>query len=108
MAPYLLNLRREGAEHTQTAPAGDHHAPFHLCLKIILIPIQVSWLRQTISADLALKFYCDQLEQLRAPCLVDYRLHLTCIACGIKADILHDLLIITEDTLIQFSQAKPV
>ncbi|KAG2130298.1 uncharacterized protein EDB93DRAFT_1255969 [Suillus bovinus] len=87
---------------------------------------QVFSLRQTVPADVALKFY-GQLEQLRAPRFANCRLHLPCISFrvtevrrkhglaqetsmtyGIKADGLHDLLITTEETLIQFSQARPI
>ncbi|KAG2346774.1 hypothetical protein BDR05DRAFT_987924 [Suillus weaverae] len=90
------------------------------------IQTTISSLRQTVPADLALKFY-DQLEQLRAPRFANCRLHLPCISFrvtevrrrrglaqgtpvtyGIKADGLHDLLIATEEPLVQFSRAKPI
>ncbi|KAG1889738.1 uncharacterized protein F5891DRAFT_1282780 [Suillus fuscotomentosus] len=90
------------------------------------IHTQVSSLRQTVAADLALKFY-DQLEQLRAPRFANCRLHLPCISFRvtevrgwrglaqetsitykIKADGLHDQLITTEEALVQFSRAKPI
>ncbi|KAG1896354.1 uncharacterized protein F5891DRAFT_599981 [Suillus fuscotomentosus] len=89
------------------------------------IHTQVSSLRHTVSAGLASKFY-DQLEQLRAPRFANCRLHLPCISFRvtevrrrrgltqetpityrIKADGLHDLLITTEETLVQFSRARP-
>ncbi|KAG1792993.1 uncharacterized protein HD556DRAFT_1444087 [Suillus plorans] len=75
---------------------------------------------------LALKFYVE-LEQLRAPRFANCRLHLPCISYRvtevrrmhsqtqealimykIKADGLHDLLIITKETLVQFWWAKPI
>ncbi|KAG1793138.1 uncharacterized protein HD556DRAFT_522194 [Suillus plorans] len=90
------------------------------------IHTQFSSLQQPVPTDLALKFY-DQLEQLRAPRFANCRLHLPCISFRvtevrrrrgqardtpityrIKADGLHDLLIITEETLVQFSRAKPI
>ncbi|KAG1846271.1 hypothetical protein F4604DRAFT_1688415 [Suillus subluteus] len=90
------------------------------------IHTQVSSLRQTVPMDLALKFH-DQLEHLRAPRFANCKLHLPCISFRvtevgwkhdlaketpityeIKADRLHDLLITTEETLVQFSQAKPI
>ncbi|KAG2142871.1 uncharacterized protein EDB93DRAFT_1252134 [Suillus bovinus] len=90
------------------------------------IHTQVTSLRQTVPTDLALKFY-DQLEQLRAPRFANCRLDLPCmsfrvtevrrrrglaqgppITYAIKADGLHDLLITTEETLVQFSREKPI
>ncbi|KAG2354570.1 hypothetical protein BDR07DRAFT_1429020 [Suillus spraguei] len=66
------------------------------------IHTQVSLLRQT----------------LRAPRFANCRLHLPCISFRvteespmmdrIKADGLHDLLVTTEETLVQFSRAKPI
>ncbi|KAG0709236.1 hypothetical protein DFH29DRAFT_1074959 [Suillus ampliporus] len=77
------------------------------------------------SVELASKLY-SMLENLTAPRFADCRLHLPCIAFritevkrrpgedqgaqstyGLKADGLHDLLITTEDKLIQFSRARP-
>ncbi|KAG2361793.1 hypothetical protein BDR07DRAFT_1100042 [Suillus spraguei] len=90
------------------------------------IHTQVSLLRKTVPTELALKFY-DKLEQLRAPRFANCRLHLPCISFrvtevrrrrglaqetlitySIKADGLQDLLITTEETLVQFSRAKPI
>ncbi|KAG1843423.1 hypothetical protein C8R48DRAFT_678764 [Suillus tomentosus] len=90
------------------------------------IHTQITSLRQTVAADLALQFY-EQLEQLRAPRFANCRLHLPCISFRvtevrrsrglaqeipityrIKADGLHDLLITTNDTLVQFSRTKPI
>ncbi|KAG2361795.1 hypothetical protein BDR07DRAFT_1408692 [Suillus spraguei] len=67
------------------------------------------------------------LEQLRAPRFANCRLHLPCISFrvtevrwrrglaqetlimyGIKANGLQDLLITTEDTLVQFTRQKPI
>ncbi|KAG1817349.1 hypothetical protein EV424DRAFT_1556809 [Suillus variegatus] len=88
------------------------------------IHTQVSSLRQTVHTDLALKLY-DQLQQLRAPRFANCRLQLPCISFRvtevrrrrglaqetpityrIKADGLHNLLITTEKTLVQFSRAR--
>ncbi|KAG2338406.1 hypothetical protein BDR05DRAFT_1004224 [Suillus weaverae] len=90
------------------------------------IHTQVSSLRQTMPTGLALKFY-EQLGQLRAPRFANCRLHLPCISFrvtevrrrrgpaqetpityGIKADGLQDLLITTEESLVQFSRTKPI
>ncbi|KAG2356044.1 hypothetical protein BDR07DRAFT_1424294, partial [Suillus spraguei] len=90
------------------------------------IHTQVSLLRQTVPTDLALNIY-NKLEQLRAPRFANCRLHLPCISFRvtevrrrhglaqespmmyrIKADGLHDLLVTTEETLVQFSRAKPI
>jgi tetratricopeptide (TPR) repeat protein len=87
---------------------------------------QVSSLQQTATTDLASKLY-DRLEQLRAPRFANCRLHLPCISFrvtevrrrrgpakettityGIKADGLHDLMITTKESLVQFSRAKPI
>jgi hypothetical protein len=75
-----------------------------------------------MAADLALKLYA-RLDNLNAPRFGNCRLHLPCIAFRVtavkrsrardqeiyevKADGLHDLLITTEDKLIQFSSPRP-
>ncbi|KAG2357071.1 hypothetical protein BDR07DRAFT_396678 [Suillus spraguei] len=88
------------------------------------IHAQVSSLQQRMPTDLELKFY-DQLEQLRVSRFTNYRLRLSCISFRvtevkrrrdlvqetpityeIKADGLHDLLVTTEEALVQFSRAK--
>ncbi|KAG2147807.1 uncharacterized protein EDB93DRAFT_1328365 [Suillus bovinus] len=98
----------------------------HSCLTEDHILTQVSWLRQIVPADLALKIF-HQLEQLRAPRFANCRLHLPCISFRvtevkrrrglvreslityeIKADGLHDLQISTEKVLPQFSRTKPI
>ncbi|KAG0693420.1 hypothetical protein DFH29DRAFT_1084226 [Suillus ampliporus] len=85
----------------------------------------VSSLRNTGAVDLASKFY-DELEQLRAPRFANCRLCLPCITFpvtevrrrhglaqethlmyDVKADGLHDLLVTTEEKLIQFPRARP-
>ncbi|KAG2365168.1 hypothetical protein BDR07DRAFT_1399605 [Suillus spraguei] len=90
------------------------------------IHTQVSSLRQTVSTALALKIY-EQLEQLRAPRFANCRLHLPCISFRvtqvrrrrglaqetpvtyeIKAQGLDDLLITTNETIMQFSRARPI
>ncbi|KAG2367967.1 hypothetical protein BDR07DRAFT_1478558 [Suillus spraguei] len=90
------------------------------------IQTAISLLRRTMPADLALKFY-NRLEQLRVPRFANCRLHLPCISFrvtevkrkrglpretpityGVKADGLHDLLITTDETLVQFSRGKPI
>ncbi|KAG2367094.1 hypothetical protein BDR07DRAFT_1394283 [Suillus spraguei] len=87
---------------------------------------QVSSLRRTVPTALALRFY-GQLEQLRAPRFANCRLHLPCISFRvtevrrrrgptqetpityhIKAEGLHNLLITTEETLVQFSREQPI
>ncbi|KAG2344134.1 hypothetical protein BDR05DRAFT_962454, partial [Suillus weaverae] len=74
---------------------------------------QVSSLRQIVPTNMALKFYVH-LEQ---PC-ISFRVtevrrrrgpaQETPITYGIKADGLQDLLITTEEPLVQFSRAKPI
>ncbi|KAG2361790.1 hypothetical protein BDR07DRAFT_1461248 [Suillus spraguei] len=90
------------------------------------IQTQVSPLEQIMGTGVALKLH-DQLEQLRASRFANCRLHLPCISfCvtevrwrrdlaqetpityRIKADGLQDLLIATEETLVQFSRENPI
>ncbi|KAG0708659.1 hypothetical protein DFH29DRAFT_427026 [Suillus ampliporus] len=84
----------------------------------------VSSLRETVAVDLALRLY-DQLDNMSAPRFANCRLQLPCIAFrvtelrrrgrahdapftyGVKADGLRDLQITTQETLIQFSRARP-
>ncbi|KAG1743034.1 hypothetical protein EDB19DRAFT_581610 [Suillus lakei] len=83
----------------------------------------VSSLRNTPAVEVALRFYA-KLENMSAPRFANCRLHLPCIAFrvtevrrrrgqathftyGVKADGLRDLLITTDETLIQFSRARP-
>ncbi|KAG1734460.1 uncharacterized protein EDB91DRAFT_589691 [Suillus paluster] len=89
------------------------------------IQTAVSSLRNAMPMDAASKFY-DRLEQLSPPRFTNCRLHLPCITFhvtevrrrrgpaqgtpftyGVKANGLRDLLITTEETLVQFSRAKP-
>ncbi|KAG1726890.1 uncharacterized protein EDB91DRAFT_1339583, partial [Suillus paluster] len=89
------------------------------------IQAAVSSLRNTVAMELASNFY-DQLDNMSAPRFANCRLHLPCIAFrltevrrrygpahethftyGVKADGLRDLLITTEETLTQFSRARP-
>ncbi|KAG0708171.1 hypothetical protein DFH29DRAFT_1065883 [Suillus ampliporus] len=89
------------------------------------IQTSVSSLRNTVAGELASNLY-DQLDNISAPRFANCRLHLPCIAFrvtelrqrhsqthethltyGVKADGLHDLLITTEEKLIQFSRARP-
>jgi hypothetical protein len=89
------------------------------------IQIAVSSLRDTVAVDQALKLY-TLLENVSAPRFAHRRLHLPCISFhvtevrwkarsaretsftyAVKADGLDDLLITTEDKLIQFSQLRP-
>jgi hypothetical protein len=89
------------------------------------IQTMVSSLRSTVTAELAWKLY-TLLDNISAPRFANCRLHLPCIAFrvtevrrrlgpaqetnftyGIKVDGLHDLLINTEETMIQFSRARP-
>ncbi|KAG0705284.1 hypothetical protein DFH29DRAFT_1077689 [Suillus ampliporus] len=88
------------------------------------IQIVVSSLRNTAAVESASKLY-DQLDYMSAPRFANCRLHLPCIAFrvtevkrrhspaqeivftyGVKADGLRDLLITSEEMLIQFSRAK--
>ncbi|KAG1847709.1 hypothetical protein F4604DRAFT_1907669 [Suillus subluteus] len=87
-----------------------------------VIQASISSLRHVVAVDFVLKLY-DLLDNLYAPRFANCRLHLPCIAfrvtavkcCRVqdqetyefKADGLHDLLIITEDKLIQFSSPRP-
>jgi hypothetical protein len=87
------------------------------------IQTAVSSLQHTVAADLALKLY-DQLDNISAPRFMNCRLHLPCIifrvtqvrrraqetpfTYGVKANGLGDLLITTEETLIQFSRTRPI
>ncbi|KAG0700213.1 hypothetical protein DFH29DRAFT_1056384 [Suillus ampliporus] len=89
------------------------------------IQTAVSSLRNTMAVELASKLY-DQLDKMSAPRFANCRLHLPCITFrvtelrwrqgpahqthftyGVKADGLRDLLITTEEKLIQFSRTKP-
>ncbi|KAG0702515.1 WD40-repeat-containing domain protein [Suillus ampliporus] len=84
----------------------------------------ISSLQNTMAAGLASKLY-DQLDNMSAPRFANCRLHLPCIVFrvtevrrrrspaqgtpfmyGVKADGLRDLLITTEETLIQFTPAR--
>jgi hypothetical protein len=85
----------------------------------------VSSLRKTVAVDFASNLY-TQLRDMSAPRFASQRLHLSCIAFNIrevrrvhspapktqftyevKADGLRDLLITTEETLVQFWPARP-
>ncbi|KIK34863.1 hypothetical protein CY34DRAFT_812605 [Suillus luteus UH-Slu-Lm8-n1] len=85
----------------------------------------VSSLRKTVTVNFALNIY-TQLRHMSAPRFATQRLHLPCIAFdvkevrrvrspdpeahftyGVKADGLQDLLITTEETLVQFWPARP-
>jgi hypothetical protein len=82
----------------------------------------ISSLRHLMAVDLVLELYA-RLDNLNAPRFGNCRLHLPCIAFRVttvkrsraqdkeiyevKADGLHDLLITTEDKLIQFSSPRP-
>ncbi|KAG0703318.1 hypothetical protein DFH29DRAFT_1078995 [Suillus ampliporus] len=89
------------------------------------IQTSVSSLRNTVAVELASNLY-DQLDIMSAPRFANCRLHLPCLAFrvtelrrkhgpahethityGVKADGLHDLLLTTEEKLIQFSRARP-
>ncbi|KAG1908047.1 uncharacterized protein F5891DRAFT_1169157 [Suillus fuscotomentosus] len=87
------------------------------------IQIAVSSLQNIVAVDSASKLY-DLLENMNTPLFANCRLRLPCIAFrvtevkrrrgdaahsmyGVKADGLRDLLITTDETLIQFSRAKP-
>ncbi|KAG0709869.1 WD40-repeat-containing domain protein [Suillus ampliporus] len=90
------------------------------------IQTAVSSLKNTVSAELASNLY-DQLDKMSAPRFANCRLHLPCIAFrvtevrrrrspvqethfkyGVKADGLRDLLITTEETLVQFSRVRSI
>ncbi|KAG2339567.1 hypothetical protein BDR05DRAFT_916950 [Suillus weaverae] len=83
----------------------------------------VSSLRSLVAVECASKLY-TLLENMNAPRFANCRLHLPCIAFrvtevkrrrgqsthftyGVKADGLQDLLVTTDETLIQFSRARP-
>ncbi|KAG1726885.1 uncharacterized protein EDB91DRAFT_1086625 [Suillus paluster] len=89
------------------------------------IQTAVSSLRNTVVVELASDLY-NQLDNMSAPRFANCRLHLPCIAFrltevrrtygpahethftyGVKADGLRDLLVTTEETLTQFSRARP-
>ncbi|KAG2093107.1 uncharacterized protein F5147DRAFT_764051 [Suillus discolor] len=87
------------------------------------IQTAVSSLQNIVDVDSASKLY-DLLENMNTPLFANCRLRLPCIAFrvtevkrrrgdaahstyGVKADGLRDLLITTDETLIQFSRAKP-
>jgi hypothetical protein len=83
----------------------------------------ISSLQRGMGVDSVLKLYA-LLDSLNAPRFANCRLHLPCIAFRVtdikwshaqnheiyevKADGLHDLLITTEDMLIQFSSLRPI
>jgi len=88
------------------------------------IQISVSSLRNSMAVDLASKLYA-QLSNLRAPRFANCRLHIPCIifpvteirrraghdqeiTYEVKTDGLNELLITTEDRLIQFSRMRPI
>ncbi|KAG2743684.1 hypothetical protein P692DRAFT_20838379 [Suillus brevipes Sb2] len=83
-------------------------------------------LRKMVAVDFASNLY-TQLRNMRAPRFATQRLHLPCIVFNVrevrrvrspalethftyrvKADGLHDLLITTEETLVQFWPARPI
>ncbi|KAG2339204.1 HET-domain-containing protein [Suillus weaverae] len=77
------------------------------------IQTSISSLQHVMAVDFVLKIY-SLLDNLSAPRFANCRLHLPCIAFRVtaeiyevKADRLHDLLITTEDKLIQFSSSRP-
>ncbi|KAG2335872.1 hypothetical protein BDR05DRAFT_971370 [Suillus weaverae] len=86
------------------------------------IQTSISSLRHVMAVDFVLKIY-SLLDNLSAPRFANCRLHLPCIAFRVtavkrsraldpeiyevKADGLHDLLITTEDNLIQFPSSRP-
>ncbi|KAG1728163.1 uncharacterized protein EDB91DRAFT_1314289, partial [Suillus paluster] len=89
------------------------------------IQTMVSPLRNSVPVEFALKLY-TLLDNTSAPRFANCRLHLPCIVFrvtevrrrrspdqethftyGVKADGLRDLLIATEETLIQFSRTRP-
>ncbi|KAG1723392.1 heterokaryon incompatibility protein-domain-containing protein [Suillus lakei] len=89
------------------------------------IQTAVSSLRYTVAVDQASQLY-DRLDNMSAPRFANCRLRLPCIVFpvtevrwrpgpaqetsftyGVKADGLDDLLVITEEKLIQFSQLRP-
>ncbi|KIK34391.1 hypothetical protein CY34DRAFT_98095 [Suillus luteus UH-Slu-Lm8-n1] len=86
----------------------------------------VSSLREAGAVDFALNIYDTLFQNMSAPRFATQRLHLPCIAFnvrevrrvrsvapeahftyGLKADGLHDLLITTDQTLVQFWPARP-
>ncbi|KAG2152801.1 hypothetical protein DEU56DRAFT_907981 [Suillus clintonianus] len=89
------------------------------------IQTSVSWLKNAVDIDVALKLY-NLLDNLGAPRFANRRLHLPCIAFTVtqvrrrraqdqegyfayevKADGLRRMVITTEDKLTQFSREKP-
>jgi hypothetical protein len=86
------------------------------------IEIAVSCLQNIVAGGLALRLY-TLLENVNAPRFAHCRLHLPCITFrvtevrrrakeipftyGVKADGLCDLVVTTEQTLVQFSRARP-
>ncbi|KIK31576.1 hypothetical protein CY34DRAFT_103097, partial [Suillus luteus UH-Slu-Lm8-n1] len=86
----------------------------------------VTSLRKTVAVDFASNIY-TQLRNVSAPRFAAQRLHLPCIAFNVtevrrvrspalethftyrvKADVLHDLSISTNETLVQFWPARPI
>ncbi|KAG0699362.1 hypothetical protein DFH29DRAFT_1002055 [Suillus ampliporus] len=119
----------QSSEFNSCLPAdiSSYAAPAHTLPSLAEDEIQttVSSLRNTVAVELALKIY-DQLDSMSAPRFANCRLQLPCIAFrvtelrrrrgpahethftyGVKADGLCDLQITTEQTLIQFSRARP-
>ncbi|KAG0699367.1 hypothetical protein DFH29DRAFT_1081318 [Suillus ampliporus] len=119
----------QSSEFNSCLPAdiSSYAAPAHTLPSLAEDEIQttVSSLRNSMAVELALKFY-DQLDSMSAPRFANCRLQLPCIAFrvtelrrrrgpahethftyGVKADGLCDLQITTEQTLIQFSRARP-
>ncbi|KAG2337096.1 hypothetical protein BDR05DRAFT_970635 [Suillus weaverae] len=116
----------QSSEFNSCLPADitSYKAPPYTLLSLSEDDIQmsISSLRHVMAVDFVLKIY-SQLDNLNAPRFANCRLHLPCIAFRVtavkrsraqdqeiyevKADGLHDLLITTEDKLIQFSSPRP-
>ncbi|KAG2153443.1 uncharacterized protein EDB93DRAFT_1248716 [Suillus bovinus] len=121
-----LNWVGQSSEFNSCLPAdiSSYKAPPYTPSSLSEDDIQtsISSLRHTMSVELALKIYA-LLDELNAPRFANCRLHLPCIAFHVtavkrtraedqniyevKADGLHDLLIVTKDKLNQFSSPRP-
>jgi hypothetical protein len=116
----------QSSEFNSCLPADiiSYKAPPHTLPSLSKDDIQtaISSLQHVMTVDLVLKLY-TLLDNLNAPRFANCRLHLPCIAFRVtavkrglahdqeiyevKADGLHDLVITTEDKLIQFSSPRP-
>ncbi|KAG2345354.1 hypothetical protein BDR05DRAFT_133832 [Suillus weaverae] len=125
-----LDWAGKSSEFNSCLPASitSYQAPSHALpsLSEDEMQISISSLRDNVIVDVALALF-SRLDYICAPRFAQRRLHLPCIVFPVtevrrrrsedqetyltyevKADGLHDLQIITDDKLLQFSRARPI